>query len=124
VDGGGNDLGTVMFYRRMTDTDPRCWVIDLKGGNTWAMVTAITNVKQDPIREFSNESCDKLSSSRFPSVFGEEHDILLLSQSFDDPYAQDDFTPSSGVSRLGYMRVNQDVSFILVLVSLINSILS
>jgi hypothetical protein len=113
-----------MFYRRGTDADPRCWVVDLMGGNTWAMVTAITNVKQDPIREFSNESCDKSSSSRFPSVFGEEHDVLLLSQSFDDPYAQDDFKPPSGVSRLGYMRVNQDVSFILVVVSLINSLLS
>jgi hypothetical protein len=118
--GDGNDLGTVMFYHRMTDADPRCWVVDLKGGITWAMVTAITNVKQDPIRDFSNESCDKFTGSQFPSAFGDEHDVLLLSQSFDDAYDKDDFTPPSGVSRLGYMRVDQDVSFILVVVSLIN----
>ena len=122
--GGGNDLGTVMFYRRMTDADPRCWVVDLKGGTTWAIVTAITNVKQDPIRDFSNKSCDKVSSSQFPSAFGEENDVLLLSQSFDDAFAKDDFTPPSGASRLGYMRVNQDVSSVIVVVSLINSLLS
>lgn len=64
----------------------------------------------DPIREVSGESCDKVSDSAFPSVFGTEHDVLLLSQSFDDAASMSDFRAPSGTSTIGYMRVNQDVS--------------
>jgi hypothetical protein len=64
----------------------------------------------DPIREVSGESCDKVSDSAFPSVFGTEHDVLLLSQSFDDAASMSDFRAPSGTSTIGYMRGNQDVS--------------
>lgn len=66
----------------------------------------------DPIREFSGESCDKVSNSAFPSVFGSEHDVLLLSQSFDDAASMSDFKAPSGTSTLGYIRVSDDVSLI------------
>jgi hypothetical protein len=115
--GGGNDLGTVMFFHKVTRDDPGCWDVDLKGGNTWAFVTAITNVNErDPIRDVSGTSCDKSRSSVFPSVSGGENDVLLLSQSFDDPASMNDFSPPSGTAILGYLKVNDDVSFILVLV--------
>jgi hypothetical protein len=75
------------------------------------LVTAITEVRnEDPIREFSGESCDEVSDSAFPSVFGTEHDVLLLSQSFDDAASMSDFRAPSGTSTLGYMLVSQDVS--------------
>lgn len=77
------------------------------------LVTAITEVRNvDPIREVSGESCDKVSDSAFPSVFGTEHDVLLLSQSFDDAASMSDFKAPDGASTLGYMRVHQDVSLI------------
>ena len=75
------------------------------------LVTAITEVRnEDPIREISDESCDEVSDSAFPSVFGTEHDVLLLSQSFDDAASMSDFRAPSGTSTLGYLRVSQDVS--------------
>lgn len=122
MDGGGNDLGTVMFYKRATNDNPSCWKVDLKGGTTWAVVTAITNVNEhDPIRDVSGESCDKSSNSVFPSVRGEENDVLLMSSSFDDPASANMFRPPSGASTLGYIRVRGDVSLILVIASLIQA---
>jgi len=119
--GGGNDLGTVMFYQRVTKDDPGCWDVDLQGGSTWAVVTAITNVNErDPIRDVSGESCDKSSDSVFPSVLGKENDVLLMSSSFDDPVSVNSFTPPSGASTLGYIRVRGDVSIIVGVASLIH----
>lgn len=113
MSGDGNDLGTVMFYKRVTKDDPGCWVVDLKGGNTWAVVTAITNVNErDPIRDVSGASCDNSSNSVFPSVYGKENDVLLLSQSFDDPALEGDFAPPSGVSVIGFLQVNEDTGFL------------
>ena len=113
--GSGKDLGTVMFYHRMTKDDPGCWDVHLKGGTTWAVVTAITNVNErDPIRDVSGESCDKSSASVFPGVHGKENDVLLMSSSFDDRVSVDRFTPPSGASFLGYVTVRADVSFIVV----------
>jgi hypothetical protein len=115
--GEGNDLGTVMFYHKVTKDDSGCWDVDLKGGNTWAFVTAITNVNErDPIQDISGTSCDKSTNSVFSSVLGRENDVLLLSQSFDDPASMNDFSPPSGTSILGYLKVNDDVRFILLLV--------
>jgi hypothetical protein len=110
--GSGKDMGTVMFYHRVTNDDPSCWVVDLKGGTTWAVVTAITAVNErEPIRDVSITSCDKSSASVFPSVYGKVNDVLLLSQSFDDPASENDFAPPNGVTVLGFLRVEEDVSF-------------
>jgi hypothetical protein len=35
--GFGNDLATVMYYHKMTQSNPGCWTVDLNGGTTWAM---------------------------------------------------------------------------------------
>jgi hypothetical protein len=114
-----------MFYQRVTKDDPGCWDVDLRGGSTWAIVTAITNVNErDPIRDVSGESCDKSSDSVFPSVHGKENDVLLMSSSFDDPATPDKFTPPSGASALGYIRIRGDVSFIVVVASSIHFLLS
>ena len=45
-------------------------------------------------------SCDGASDSVFPSVHGEEDDVLLLSQSFDDTAMKYDFRAPEGTSLL------------------------
>ncbi len=110
----GQDLGTVLFYRKVTEEDPGNWKIDLPGGTTtWAIVTAITNVnEQRPIIITSGVSCDRVLVSTFPSVYGKESDVLLLSQSFDDTALESDFRPPDGTSLLGWVRSNDKVSFV------------
>ena len=112
--GNGQDLGTVLFYRKVTGDDPRYWNIDLPGGaRTWAIVTAITNVnEQRPIVSVSGASCDRASSSAFTSVYGKENDVLLLSQSFDDTAKMSDFKPPDGTSLFGWIKLNDEVSFV------------
>jgi hypothetical protein len=103
-----------MFYRKVTEDDPGCWNIDLPGGTTtWAVITAITNVnEQRPIVSAIGASCDNATDSVFPSVYGRENDVLLLSQSFDDTASVNYFTPPDGTSLLGWTRSNDEVSYI------------
>ena len=102
-----------MFYRKFADPDD-CWVININGGTTWAIMTAITNVNdQSPIGDVKEVSCDKSRNSVFPSVNGGKDDVVLFSQGFDDVFGPNDFIPMSGASRLAYMKVHQDVSFVL-----------
>jgi hypothetical protein len=110
--GNGQDLGTVMFYRKVTIEDPSYWNVDLRGSTTtWAILTAITNVnEQRPIVSASVTSCDGASDSVFPSVFGRENDVLLLSQSFDDTASIGGFMPPAGTSLLGWTRSEDEVS--------------
>jgi len=58
--GNGRDLGTVVFYRHVTEDDPGCWTVELPGKTTvWAIVTAIQGVNRDrPIFRTSGTSCD------------------------------------------------------------------
>lgn len=67
-------------------SDPGCWDFELPGSTTtWAVLTAVTNVNEtQPISRVSGRSCDIEWESAFPSVYGEENDVLLLSQCFDD----------------------------------------
>ena len=118
--GNGQDLGTVMFYRKVTIDDPSYWNIDLPGGTTtWAILTAVTNVnEQRPIVSTSVTSCDRASKSVFPSVFGGENDVLLLSQSFDDTALIGDFKPPTGTSLLGWTRSEDEVSDVRLLLLL------
>ena len=84
--GDGRDLGTVLFHRKVTANTEGCFDIDIPGGSTtWAVLTAVTNVNEDnPVSQVSGTSCDVEWESKFPSVYGEKNDVLLLSQSFDD----------------------------------------
>jgi hypothetical protein len=101
-----------MFYRKVTIEDPSYWNIELRGSTTtWAILTAITNVnEQRPIVSASVTSCDGASDSVFPSVFGRENDVLLLSQSFDDTASIGGFMPPAGTSLLGWTRSEDEVS--------------
>jgi hypothetical protein len=58
--GDGRDLGTVVFYRHVTEDDPGCWTVELPGKTTvWAIVAAISGVNRDrPIFRTHGTSCD------------------------------------------------------------------
>ena len=102
--GDGADLGTILFHRTITVDDPTSWNIELGYTNRriWAIITAVTNVNQaDPIRSAAGTSCDEVYESKFPSVDGEENDVLLLSQAFDDTASREDFWAPQGTFLLG-----------------------
>ena len=105
--GEGTDLGTVVFHRRVTKDDPASWNVELRGDHpTWAIATAITNVNErQPILSASGTFCDVDSKSVFPSVYGEENNVLLLSQSFDDSALNNKFLPPNGTSLLGWTEM-------------------
>jgi hypothetical protein len=105
--GEGTDLGTVVFHRRVTEDDPASWNVELRGDHpTWAIATAITNVNErQPILSASGTFCDVDSESVFPSVYGEENNVLLLSQSFDDSALNNKFLPPNGTSLLGWTEM-------------------
>lgn len=109
----GDDLGTVMYYRQFSNSDD-CWDVKINGGTTWAIMTAITNVnEQNPLGDIAEVSCDRTEKSKFPSVTGGVHDVVLFSQGFDDAYGPNDFKPTGGVSRLAYMKVHEDAGFLM-----------
>jgi len=119
--GSGQDLATVMFYRKVTASTPASWGLTLWGKNpTWAIITAIPNVRdQDPIDKtigVARTSCDNQAASVYPSVYGGEGDILFLSQAFDDTASSSDFTTPDGTTRLGWIRSSDEVSIVLVII--------
>jgi len=115
ISGGGYDLGTVVFHRRVTEEDLSSGALPsfaegVENRRTWAIVTAITNVNhQNPIRLAAGTSCDEESDSVFPSAYGEENDVILLSQSFDDTASRGDFSPPKGTSLLGWTISRDEV---------------
>ena len=110
----GTDLGTVVFYHRVTEDDPGSWAVVLEPGDdhpTWAIVTTITDVnEQQPIHSAMGVSCDGTLNSAFPSVNGEENYVLLLSQSFDDNASRIQFMPPNGTILLGQTTSSDEVS--------------
>ena len=117
ISGGGYDLGTVVFHRRVTEEDLSSgalpsFVKGVENRRTWVIITAITNVNQQiPIRFAAGTSCDEESDRVFPSAYGEENDVILLSQSFDDTASRGDFKPPIGTSLLGWTISRDEVSF-------------
>ena len=112
--GVGTDLGTVVFYHRVTEDDPGSWAVVLEPGDnhpTRAIVTAITDVnEQQPIHSATGISCDGTLNSAFPSVNSEENYVLLLSQSFDDKASRIQFMPPNGTILLGQTTSSDEVS--------------
>lgn len=115
-EGTGRDLATVLFHRKVTNDTPGCFTIDLpRRSTTWAALTVITNVNdEDPIRTGSvaGRSCDKEWGSAFPSVYGEENDVLLLSQCFDDTANKSDFRPPPETELLGFTKSSDEAGFL------------
>jgi hypothetical protein len=115
--GHGLDLVTVLFYRTVIIDTPIAWNMTLRGSQpTWAIITAIPNVNAEiPINQtlgVRGTSCDRKYQSVFPSVYGKEDDILLLSQAFDDTASTTDFLAPEGTTRLGYIRSWDEAGFL------------
>ena len=115
--GHGLDLATVLFYRTVIIDTPIAWNMTLRGSQpTWAIITAIPNVNAEmPINQtlgVRGTSCDRKYQSVFPSVYGKEDDILLLSQAFDDTASTTDFLAPEGTTRLGWIRSWDEAGFL------------
>lgn len=110
-EGSGKDLGTVLFYRKVTADLPGCVTITLPGSSTtWAIATVVSDVNEDqPIRRAAGRSCDVAWESVFPSIQGEANDVLLLSQCFDDTALRGDFLPPVGTKLLGWTNSVDEV---------------
>jgi len=104
----GQDLATVVFFRRASDLDSSSsgyYSFDLRGSHPgWAIMTVIRGVDvTNPVRDFATQSCDSSKHSVFPSVEnGQAGDILLLSMAFDDTADSGDFEHPDGTEFLGF----------------------
>mmetsp|Transcript_29746 Transcript_29746/g.66762 ORF Transcript_29746/g.66762 Transcript_29746/m.66762 type:complete len:347 (-) Transcript_29746:107-1147(-) len=114
IGGSGKDLGTVVFYRHLKAEDPGCWKIELPGKTTtWLTAISVSGVNKDkPIKRASGVSCDEEWESVFPNVYGEEGDVLLLSQCFDDQAAKSAFLPPQGTDLLGFTNASDEAGFL------------
>ncbi|KAL7488242.1 hypothetical protein ACHAW6_013821 [Cyclotella cf. meneghiniana] len=112
--GTGKDLATVVFYRHVEDNDPCEWTLNLPGGTTtWAIVVSVPNVNRaQPILRVAGTSCDRKRESEFPSVYGEEGNLVLLSQSFDDNAVLGQFRPPDGTDLVGWINDLDEAGFL------------
>ncbi len=115
--GAGHDLAQAVFHKTVEDGEPASYTFDLNidesGQPGWAFLTALRGANTvEPVRDWSNTGCDKDPNSLFPSVTGEAGDMLLLSQSFDDAIAQDNFLPPPGTASLGYVSQSDEAGFL------------
>ena len=72
---------------------------------------SVPNVnREQPIQLVAGTSCDKKKQSVFPSVYGDQGNVLLLSQSFDDTAAVGQFSPPEGTTLMNWTREFDEVS--------------
>ncbi|MEM9454541.1 MAG: hypothetical protein AAGF11_10205 [Myxococcota bacterium] len=113
----GRDLAQAVFYREVSSGEPSEYEFDLNrdssGHPGWAILTALRGARtNDPIRDWSHEGCDDNSDSKFPSVFGQAGDMVLLSQSFDDAISKSKFNPPDDTEDLGYVSQSDEAGFL------------
>ncbi|KAL7520983.1 hypothetical protein ACHAWX_005668 [Stephanocyclus meneghinianus] len=121
--GTGKDLATVVFYRHVEDNDPCEWTLNLPGSLTPSCsnvhiltvykVVSVPNVNRaQPILRVAGTSCDRKRESEFPSVYGEEGNLVLLSQSFDDNAVLGQFRPPDGTDLVGWINDLDEAGFL------------
>lgn len=115
--GDGHDLAQAVFYRVVGVGEPTAYSFDLNldttGAPGWAILTALRNAATtDPVRDWAGVGCDRDLNSVFPSVDGVAGDMVLLSQSFDDPTASESFTAPPGTELLGYVSMSDEAGFL------------
>lgn len=112
--GKENDLNQVLYWKKATTDDLRVdgtqyerLTIDFPGTKpAWAIMATIRNggSSSNPVRAWKGQTaCDNIEGTKFPSVFGNAGDMLLLSQSFDDG-ANSGITSSSFTANSGFTR--------------------
>eukprot|EP00804_Cyclotella_cryptica_P007069 CCRYP_014506-RB/>CCRYP_014506-RB protein AED:0.25 eAED:0.25 QI:352/1/1/1/1/1/2/124/153 len=76
-------------------------------------VVSVPNVnREQPILRVAGTSCDKKRDSVFPSVYGDEGNIVFLSQSFDDTAVLGQFQPPNGTVLLGWINDLDEAGFV------------
>ena len=114
---GGHDLAQSVFFRKVDSSEANSYTFNLNRDTTghpgWAILTALRGADaNNPVRDWSYKGCDESPDSVFPSVYGEEGDILLLSQSFDDAIAQTKFGAPSSTTLFGYVSKSDEAGFL------------
>ncbi|MGE5453446.1 MAG: hypothetical protein ACM3VZ_16575 [Acidobacteriota bacterium] len=112
----GRDLAQVVFTRTAGSSEPASYTFDLNQDSTgepgWAILTTLRGADTiSPVRAWANKGCDGDADSLFPSVDGRKGDMLLLSQSFDDPVSKDKFGAPSGMTTFGYVVGTDETGF-------------
>jgi hypothetical protein len=75
---------------------------------------SVPNVnREQPISRVAGTSCDKKKESIFPSVYGDQGNLVLLSQSFDDTAVLGQFQPPEGTYLVDWVRDIDEVSLLL-----------
>ncbi|WP_144394542.1 hypothetical protein [Pleionea sediminis] len=112
--GSGRDLATVVFTKSVSSNEPNNYSFNLRGKKpTWAIMTAVRGANlNNPIRDVATESDDGSSDSLFPSVYGKENDLLLLSMAFDDTAQKDDFRAPDGMELVDWTRGSDEAGFL------------
>lgn len=114
----GADLGTVVYFRKITDYEPSYYHMNITayyGRPAWAILTAVKNAdisSENPVRSVATTSCDKSDSSIFPSVYGKEGDLLLLSMAFDDYASMQEFQAPTGTTMEKYVSGHDEAGFL------------
>lgn len=115
--GNGHDLAQSVFFRVVGASEPSSYSFDLNRDTTgppgWAILIALRGAAStDPVRDWAGVGCDADENSVFPSVLGETGDMVLLSQSFDDAIASENFTAPPGTELLGYVSESDEAGFL------------
>ncbi|MCU0664598.1 MAG: SUEL-type lectin domain-containing protein, partial [Myxococcota bacterium] len=115
--GEGHDLAQSIFYKTVGSSEPGSYRFNMNrdsdGHPGWIILTALRGAStSDPVRDWDNEGCDGVEDSLFPSVYGQNGDMVLLSQSFDDAIAQSKFGAPSGTSTFGYVSNSDEAGFL------------
>lgn len=114
-DGGtGQDLASGVFTRVVGVGEPTSHAWSLRGfAPSWAILTAIRGADPAaPIRGAAATSHDGNPNSQFPSARAEAGDLLLLSQSFDDTAAEDDFLPPVGMALFRWIAGADEAGYV------------
>ena len=101
-----------MFYRPAGSETS--FSFDLIGrAPSWAILVAVNGIDEtNPVRSVALTSCDKKKQSVFPSVNGEENDLLLLSQAFDDPASDAQFPAPLNTTLVSSTRGPDEAGFV------------
>ncbi|NRA47216.1 MAG: hypothetical protein HRU09_19880 [Oligoflexales bacterium] len=115
--GNGHDLAQAVFVRPVRKNEPKKYRFNLNRDRTgkpgWAMLTALRGADtENPVRDWAHTGCDRKTASVFPSVYGEQGDLVLLSQSFDDAIGQANFLAPAGATTLGYVSAGDEAGFL------------
>ena len=114
--GRGKDLATIVFFKEWSEYDPGTFQYDLPVNQYagWGFLLVVNGAADysTPIRDTNTSSKDDSVYSIFPSVYGKEGDLLLLSMAFDDRAEETDFRPPNGTDLINFVNGRDEAGFL------------